>query len=91
MLFRKTKFSQHPGPRAQNIHPAGRGDSYAYTVDKFRIVERIDDDGELVLLTRKGHRQQVAPDDLRIRRPSFWERRKYRSRFQMIPGPVASK
>jgi hypothetical protein len=26
VIYRKTKFSTHPGPRAQNVLPAERGD-----------------------------------------------------------------
>ncbi|MCA9056192.1 MAG: hypothetical protein KDA75_20310 [Planctomycetaceae bacterium] len=84
VVFRLTKRSEKPGPRAQNVVPARQGDSYSYTVDKFWIVESVADDGSLTLLTRKGKRHVAAPSDLRLRRPVWWQRWWYRSRYEAI-------
>ena len=35
VIYRKPKFSAHPGPHARDIHPAPNGDSYSYWVSKF--------------------------------------------------------
>ena len=38
VIFRKEKHSTSPGPRAENIHAAPKGDDYYYQVDKFWVV-----------------------------------------------------
>jgi hypothetical protein len=50
------------------------------------VVESEDAEGRLVLRTRRGKQHVVAPDDERLRRPTFWERLRYRDRF---PEPGA--
>ncbi len=84
VLFRVTKFSSHPGPRAENIAPAPHGESYHYTVDKFWIVEGRSGDGKLILRTRRGKQHVVDASDLRLRKANIWERWRYRSRFEEI-------
>ena len=45
VIFRKTKCSTHPGPRARGVHPSRQGDMYNYVVDKLWIVaETLDDE-----------------------------------------------
>jgi hypothetical protein len=84
MIYRKTKFSTHPGPRAQNVLPAENGDEYAYTVDKFWIVAEVRPDGSLLLKTRRGKEHVVRPNDPSLRKANWWERWRYRSRFDGI-------
>ena len=60
VVYRKSKVSTHPGPRAANIHPAPNGDSYSYTVDKYWIVETVLDDGTIVASTRAGKKNELA-------------------------------
>lgn len=84
VIYRKTKFSTHPGPRAQNVLPAENGDEYAYTVDKFWIVADIRPDGSLLLKTRRGKEHSVRPNDPSLRKANWWERWRYRSRFDGI-------
>lgn len=86
VIFTKAKHSLAPGPRAHDVMPAAHGDSYAYQVDKFWVVESEDAEGRLVLRTRRGKQHVVAPDDERLRRPTLWERLRYRDRF---PEPGA--
>ena len=40
-VYRKSKRSVSPGPRASNIMAASKGDSYTYVVEKFWIVDRV--------------------------------------------------
>lgn len=84
VVFRVTKFSSHPGPRAENIAPAPHGESYHYTVDKFWIVAGFASTGELILRTRRGKQHLVNAGDIRLRRANIWERWRYRSRFEEI-------
>jgi hypothetical protein len=84
VIFRKTKFSQRPGPRARHVAPATRGEEYSYVVDKFWIVRAVRDDGALELVTRKGKLHAMSPDDPRLRPLRWWERWTYRRRFEAI-------
>lgn len=82
VVYRKTKHSVHPGPRASNVSPARHGDGYSYTVDKFWTVREITADGSLLLETRRGKRHVVRPDDPCLRRAGLLHRLLYRSRFE---------
>jgi len=84
VIYRKTKYSTHPGPRAQHVSPAQHGEKYAYTVDKFWVVSDVLDDGRLVLKTRRGKEHVVDADDHDLHRANWWERLIYRSRFTLV-------
>ncbi len=84
VVYRKTKFSARPGPRAANVAPAPHGDLYSYTIDKFWVVDQIAEDGQLLLRTRRGKQHRVASNDLRLRHANFYERLRYRDRFVAI-------
>lgn len=87
-IYRKQKHGTSPGPRAHDLHPATAGDTYAYVVDKYWIVESIMPDGTLQLRTRRGKRHTIAADDPHLRKPHWWERWLFASRFQSIaPSP----
>jgi hypothetical protein len=81
VIIRISKSSTKPGPRAQSIRAARAGDDYRYVIDKFWIVEAVRGDGMLVLRTRTGKSHVVAPDSADLRRPTLWERWRYRRRF----------
>jgi hypothetical protein len=81
VIYRKFKYSASPGPRASEIAPDARGESYAYHVDKFWIVAEQPDDSSVVVLTRRGKRHRVPLNDPNLRRPSWWERWCYAARF----------
>ncbi len=81
VIYRKTKFSRRPGPRASNVRPSSNGDSYTYIVDKFWIVQSVSDEGTLTLRTRTGKTHTVAVGDPLLRRANFWERWRHRDRF----------
>lgn len=87
VIYRKTKFTPHPGPRAQDIHPAPGGDDYTYSVDKFWTVAEVLDDGRLVLKTRRGKTHTISPDDPLLRKAGFVERLLYRDRFPQLTPP----
>ena len=90
VIYRKTKHSPHPGPRAENILPASNGDLYAYTVEKFWVVTDVRDDGSLVLETRRGKQHLVGSAIPSLRKANWWERWRYRSRFEAVMDRVRS-
>jgi hypothetical protein len=90
VIYRKTKHSEHPGPRASNVSPARFGESYSYTVDKYWVVQEVLPDGSLRLRTRRGKEHIVAADDPRLRRANLLQRLLYRSRFEAVENqPLA--
>jgi hypothetical protein len=84
VIFRKTKHSEHPGPRASNVSPAPFGEGYNYTIDKYWVVHEVLPDGSLRLITRRGKEHTVAPNDPRLRRANLFQRLFYRSRFEAV-------
>ena len=89
VVYRKSKHSPHPGPRAANVSPARSGDLYAYTVDKFWVVREVLADGSVVVETRKQKRHVVSPGDPCLRKANLWQRWRFRNRFQAIVGGQA--
>lgn len=83
-IFQMSKVSTDPGPRAKDVHPAEFGETYRYLVDKYWTVAEVLPSGELVLVTRRGKRHVVAANDLRLRRPHWWERWLYHARFPKL-------
>ncbi|MCA9268725.1 MAG: hypothetical protein KDA41_09655 [Planctomycetales bacterium] len=90
VVYRKTKYSTHPGPRAQNVNASQHGEKYSYTVDKFWIVSDVLEDGRVVLHTRRGKEHVVDADDPLLHRARWWERMLYRQRFISIGAECAS-
>jgi hypothetical protein len=84
VIYRKTKFSTHPGPRAQNVLPAEHGDEYAYTVDKFWVVADVRQGGTLLLKTRRGKSHVVSQSDPNLHRANWWQKWRHRRRFEAI-------
>ncbi len=84
VIYRKTKHSEHPGPRARRISPAPNGEEYTYLVDKFWVVEDVQDDGGIVLRTRRGKQHTVSAHDPKLRKARLWERVWFRSRFDSM-------
>jgi hypothetical protein len=91
VVYRKQKFSMHPGRHARGISPAAHGDFYSYCVDKFWRVIAIRADHQLVVCTRRGKRHTLAPDDPAIRRASWWERLLLRHRFPAQVSPETAE
>lgn len=85
VVYRVTKRSTNPGPRAQNIEPAPRGESYAYQVDKYWAVEAIDGD-QVILRTRRGKTHTLGQSDPMLRHARWWEKQFLGYRFPRITG-----
>ena len=81
VVFRKTKRSPAPGPRAEDIAPEPHGEKYAYRVDKYWVVSEARDNGELVLKTRRGKTHVLPRDHPDLRRPNLLERLFKRHKF----------
>lgn len=87
VVYRKTKRSIRPGPRARHITPARCGEEYVYEVKKFYVVERVEP-GHVIVRTRKGRRHRIAIRDPGLRRAHWWERFWFRHRFPIgTPEP----
>lgn len=80
VIFTKTKFSVHPGPRAEDISPASHGESYSYLVKKFWTVVANTND-RLLVRTRTGKQHWIDLDDPALRAPTWLEQFRYRGRF----------
>src|SRR6056297_910096 len=83
-VYRKSKQSKSPGPRAEKIQASPKGESYNYIVDKFWIVEAVLPTGELRLRTARGKSHVISPDDPNLRRPSWIQRLLWRHRFRDV-------
>lgn len=81
VIYRVTKHSSHPGPRARDVRGAPQGETYSYAVDKFWVIAGGSDDGRLLLRTRRGKEHLVRPDDPNLRQARWWERLFYSHRF----------
>lgn len=93
VIYRKSKRSTAPGPRAQGVKADTKGEKYSYVVDKYWVVEQVLANGRLVLKTRRGKRHQIDATDLNLRHAGWLDRLFYRNRFkeadegsQQIPG-----
>ena len=81
VVFRRVKYTTHPGPRARDVQATAHGDYYNYFVDKLWIVDEVLADGTLMLRTRRGRTHFVRADDPNLRHATLWERLRYRARF----------
>lgn len=88
VIYRMTKHSPRPGPRARGVVPSANGDDYSYLVDKFWVVDAVRPDGNLVLRTRRGKTRTVSPGDLNLRSPKWFELWLYRGSFPVYPAPA---
>lgn len=84
VIFRVTKHSYRPGPRAQNIKPSPRGETYLYAVDKFWTVAEELGNGMLLLQTRRGKTHRIDADDPQLRHATLWERMRHSARFPQL-------
>jgi hypothetical protein len=81
VIYRKTKYSRRPGPRAASITPARHGDSYAYVVEKYWLVVARKSPDEIIVQTRRGKRLTLNTNDVNLRAASFLDRLLYGRRF----------
>jgi len=83
IIFTKTKFGPHPGPRAEDIDPSLHGETYSYLVKKFwTVLDR--EENRLLVQTRTGKQLWIEMNDPGLRAPTWWEQIKYRERFPVI-------
>jgi hypothetical protein len=81
VIYRKQKFSTHPGRKATAVWPTPNGDSYSYCIDKYYRVVEVAADNKVVVVTRRGRRHTLAADDPALRRAAWWQRLLLRRRF----------
>lgn len=81
-VYRKSKRSTSPGPRAANVVATQKGESYTYIVDKFWVVEGVLPDNNVRLRTARGKTHVISADDPNLRRPSWLQRLMWRDRFR---------
>lgn len=84
MVYRKSKRSTSPGPRAQGVMASTKGEKYSYVVDKFWVVEDVLPNRNVLLRTRRGKLHQVSADDINLRPARWIERVLYRNRFRDV-------
>lgn len=90
VVFRMTKISTRPGPRAEEIHPAPHGEWYTYKVDKFWVVVEAHDDGKLLVQTRRGKQHLIDADSPQLRHARWWERLLFGQRFPKLTAHPAA-
>lgn len=88
VVFRKSKASARPGPRAKAVAPSPAGELYSYLVDKYWLVVASQPDGKVTVRTRTGKTHIVDAGNPNLRRARWWERILFRRRF---PKPEASQ
>jgi hypothetical protein len=84
VVYRRSKHTSHPGPRARDVAASPHGDLYSYVVDKFWIVADVLADGNILLKTRRGKSHLVSAQDLNLRHATWWVRFRHRERFTTI-------
>lgn len=83
VVYRATKYSSHPTPRAVHVQPESKGEGYVYEVNKYWTVAEVEGN-DVVVVTRRGkyHRLSATSDELRP--AAWWEKLAYRSRFPAL-------
>jgi len=90
VVYTVSKHSRHPGPRAEGLTPEPNGEGYFYDVRKYWVVQDVQPDGTLVVLTRRGKQRTVAAADNRLRPARWWESLFFGSRFPQKSDPSTS-
>ncbi|MEM6366486.1 MAG: hypothetical protein AAF745_18815 [Planctomycetota bacterium] len=89
VVYRKSKRSKNPGRRAWDIKATQKGETYAYVVDKFWVVERVRPDGTLVVRTPGGKQNTVDADDPNLTKAGWLARIRWGQRFRQIEREFA--
>ncbi|MEM1224319.1 MAG: hypothetical protein AAGJ40_01415 [Planctomycetota bacterium] len=84
VVYRKTKRSKNPGRRAANVQATRKGETYAYVVDKFWVVEQVLDDCTLLVRTPGGKRNAISIDDPNLMKAGLIARIRWGERFRRI-------
>lgn len=87
-VYRKSKQSSSPGPRAEKVVATPKGETYAYVVDKFWIVENVLPGNQLELRTAKGKTHRIDAGDPCLRKPSWLQRLWWRRRFREVENSL---
>lgn len=85
VVYKKQKNSTSPGPRAKDIQPANFGEEYWYSVDKYWLVVNVNEDQTIDVVTRRGKRHRLEPNDQRLRHSAWWEKLIFGTRFPPPP------
>lgn len=88
IIYRKSKRSQNPGPRAEQIQPAGGGEGYSYVVEKYWVVKEVQPGNQLLLQTRRGKTHLLSATDPTIRKANWWQRFRHRRRFEEVASEI---
>lgn len=86
IVYRLSKHSTHPTPRAVEVWPEPRGEAYTYEVMKYWVVAGVQPDGRILAMTRRGKSRTIQRDDPALRRARWWERLFFASRFPEWPA-----
>jgi hypothetical protein len=89
-VYRKSKRSTTPGPRATSVKACSKGENYTYIVDKFWIVDSMLPGDRLLLRTARGKTHVIDANDPNLRKPSWLRRLLWRERFRSAEASVAS-
>jgi hypothetical protein len=89
VIYRKSKNSSCPGPRAKEIHASEHGEGYLYNVDKLWTVTAVFEDGTLEAITRRGKVHRLDAHDPALHRASIIEELRFGSRFPPVPSAEA--
>lgn len=90
VVYRKTKHSEHPCPRAENIHPFPHGEGYTYCVPKlWLVVDKVDEE-TLEVTTPGGKRHKVRTDDPHLHKAGPLERLLFRFKWHKSFPELAS-
>ncbi len=87
VIYKMQKESSSPGPRAKATTASPKGENYTYIVDKFWIVEAVEGD-EYLLRTRKGKQHRINKSDSRLRKPGWFQKLMYSSRFKAVESSL---
>ena len=81
VVYRASKHSTHPTPRAEAVEPEPNGEGYSYAVKKYWLVLEVQPNGNLRVVTRRGKERVLPASDPRLRPARWWENIFYGSRF----------
>ena len=84
VIFRATKRSTRPTPRAKVVYPEPMGEGYCYEVEKYWLIQQVEEQ-QVVVRTRRGKTRVLNRDDPALRRAYWWERLLFRDRFPLLP------
>lgn len=91
VVYRKTKHSLRPGPRASEIWPQPHGEGYTYQVEKFWRVREVRDDGKVIVYTRGGKQHAFDPADFNLHKPGWLKYLIWRHKFPPVPAQDLQK